>query len=87
MQTGQQLNTALIPVFLNTPVPLAPQDTWRMGVNVKVRNCTDRPAAEHTAYPSLPEYTYTPCPSGYVENGSKCEGKNLALGLYNLSSC
>ena len=39
------------------------------------RNCTDRPAAEHKANPSLTAYTCSPCPTGYVVNGSKCEGK------------
>ena len=45
------------------------------------RNCTDTPASNHSANPSLPAYTCTPCPTGYVENGTKCEGKRLALRL------
>ena len=50
---------------------------------MKVRNCTNRSASKHSADPNLPAYTCTPCPSGYVENGTKCEGKKLALRLYN----
>ena len=39
------------------------------------RNCTDRPAAEHAADHSLTAFTCSPCPSGYQDDGSKCEGK------------
>ena len=54
-----------------------------MGLNVKVRNCTNRSAAKHSADPDLPAYTCSPCLLGYVENGTKCEGQKLALRLYN----
>ena len=40
------------------------------------RNCTDRPAAENAADPSLSAYTCSPCPTGYQDDGTKCEGKN-----------
>ena len=40
-------------------------------------NCTDRPAAEQEANQSLTAYTCSPCPTGYQENGTKCEGNEM----------
>ena len=45
------------------------------------RNCTDRPAAEHAADHSLTAFTCSPCPSGYQDDGSKCEGKYCKINL------
>ena len=38
------------------------------------RNCTDREATVHAATPTLTAYTCTPCPDGYRDDGSKCDG-------------
>ncbi|XP_053372780.1 uncharacterized protein LOC123559692 [Mercenaria mercenaria] len=40
------------------------------------RTCTDRPADEHKANPSLKAYTCSPCPTGYQDIQDKCQDVN-----------
>ena len=38
------------------------------------RKCNDTDADTHKATPSLPAFTCEACPTGYQDDGGKCEG-------------
>ena len=41
------------------------------------RTCIDRNADEHKLNPSLTPYTCGLCPAGFLDDGSKCAGKDI----------